>query len=157
MDVDECRASNYEILAEPADGQSMFTRAFKVDDSGKADLIALARSVGRCGTCTGENGTLKKGFRAEVNGVVTALADGETPATLRVTSAAYSNDKSTICGVNATRDENAAGGGNASVDQSSSADNSNDIAIKVVSTLSVVAAVALAALSLYAAMFEKKK
>ena len=104
VDVDECRESDYEMLADPADGQSMFTRAFRVDDNGKADLVAEARSVGdtsRCGTCTGENGMLARGFRAEVNGVVTALADGETPATLQVTSAVNSNDKATICGADA--------------------------------------------------------
>jgi hypothetical protein len=126
---------------EPANGSDMYTRGFQFDDDGKAKLIALARSAGfGCQTCTGE-GMVEKGFRAEVNGVITALAEGETPATLNLTSAVSSNGKTTFCGSEA---QISAPSPTPIVCGRTSSDDDNT-AIKVVSALFMAAIMALAA------------
>jgi hypothetical protein len=86
VDISVCRESAYEILGDPVDGETLYTRDLRVDEAGKMMLIDAAREVGICSTCTGA-GTQRQGFRASVTGVVTALgtADG-TPPTIRVTS-----------------------------------------------------------------------
>jgi hypothetical protein len=97
LDVDECVSSGYNILREP-EGSGMYTVAYRLDDEGRDLLVSLGRSAGQCGTCNG-NGSLKKGFRAEVTGVVTSLGSGTVsdPPTLRVTSAVPSNGRTGVC------------------------------------------------------------
>jgi len=99
IDVSVCVTSNYNILKEPNNPGGLYTRAFQIDDSGgKQQLIDLAADVSSnsgCSACSG-NGDLRRGFRAEVQGVVTALADGEIPPTLQVVQVQHSNGLATV-------------------------------------------------------------
>ena len=100
MDFGLCRNSPYNLLADPADGESLYTRAFEVDEAGKQLLIGIAREVGRkenyvyrCSTCS-EDGSIGKGFRATVSGTVTELGQGDRPPKLLVKAAAHSTGES---------------------------------------------------------------
>jgi hypothetical protein len=97
LDVDNCVQSGYNILREP-EGDGLYSVAYGLDDGGTKLLVGLGRSVGECETCTG-NGTLQKGFRAEVTGVVTGLGNGTVygPPTIRVTMAVPSNGRTDFC------------------------------------------------------------
>lgn len=93
IDVRPCRNSPFELLKEPEEGEDMFTRAFQFDGISKEGIIEIAASVGSCSTCTGE-GSLRRGFRAEVYGVVTELTD---PPTIRILDAVASHDLEIPC------------------------------------------------------------
>merc|ERR1719197_1972002 len=82
VDVPVCRESPYEILMDPEDGTSLYTRGYRVSDN--MLFIDLARSVGSCTTCTGE-GNLAEGFRAEVTGTVIEARNGDIPPVIDVT------------------------------------------------------------------------
>lgn len=107
IDVRACYSSNFELLAEPSGGSSLYSRAFQLTDDGKEGIIELAASVGapnpsdafRCSECTGEMGSLGRGFRAQVHGIVTETSQGETPATIHVVDAVATHDRqgSTFC------------------------------------------------------------
>lgn len=110
MDVSECIGSPFEILGDPPEGEDspMYSRAFRVDDEGRATLIEIAQQHGKCGTCSGSMvseryALVVRGFRAEVNGIVTNLSstvDGVlVPATISLLNASRSNGASVICGV----------------------------------------------------------
>ena len=105
MDFGLCRNSPYNLLADPVDEGSLYTRAFEVDEAGKQLLIGIAREVGRkensvyrCSTCS-EDGSIGKGFRATVSGTVTELGQGERPPKLLVRAAAHSTGES-LCPLN---------------------------------------------------------
>jgi hypothetical protein len=83
LDIKDCRASGYEVLADPEngagpkDGEERYTRAFALDWAGNAMVLALGRATGStgagCTTCTGGGaggggGGLKAGLRATVTG-----------------------------------------------------------------------------------------
>jgi hypothetical protein len=108
VDVQVCRESPYELLGDPVYSGQLYSRAFRVEDSGKSTLISLARSVGAqnpsggsssCQTCTNATATLATGFRAQVRGTVTAGANGEIPPIISLTEATHSNGltASVIC------------------------------------------------------------
>jgi hypothetical protein len=105
VDVNVCNRGPYYILGDPRSavggggggGSGMlYTVDYLLDDDGRLTLIDLARAVGSmsagCSTCQGntENG-LQRGYRAEVIGVVTALATADAPIRLMLTSARTSN------------------------------------------------------------------
>ena len=109
IDVEVCRNSPYEILAAPTDddnngGASMYTRAFRFTETSKDGMVATAAAVGNptpansaeCTMCTGD-GVLDTGFRAQVYGIVTALADGDTPPMVHVVDASVSDGASSAC------------------------------------------------------------
>lgn len=52
VDVAACRVSGYEVLA-PAPTGTDFCRAYKLDQAGNDMVIANARAIGMCSTCTG--------------------------------------------------------------------------------------------------------
>lgn len=88
VDVERCYTSGFEVVIEEESGSS-HCRAFKLDEKGNADALALARRTGAkggCSTCTG-NAThgLEKGFRATINGTYDDSASGE-PVELTTTS-----------------------------------------------------------------------
>jgi hypothetical protein len=106
VDVPVCNRGPYYILGDPpaavgggsggGGGSGMlYTVDFLLDDDGRLALIDLARAVGSmsgCSTCQGgtEDG-LQRGYRAEVIGLITALATTDAPVRLMVTSARTSN------------------------------------------------------------------
>lgn len=86
----------------------MFTRAFQLDDPGKAgiqNLAAAVSSTSGCTECTGEQGDLRAGFRAEVYGVVVELTD---PPTIRVVDALHSNGDGSPCSTEKFPEQNEA-------------------------------------------------
>lgn len=102
IDVRACYSSNFELLAAPVDGVGLYSRAFQLTDDGKAGIIGLAAAVGApnptdafsCTQCTGTQGSLGRGFRAMVYGVVTADAEADgTPATIHVIDAVATHDQ----------------------------------------------------------------
>lgn len=108
IDVPSCRESNYEILREPEDGETLFTRAFQLDDPGKVGIQNLAAAVSStkdCTECTGERGDLRAGFRAEVYGVVVELTD---PPTIRIVDALHSNGDDNPCSLEQFPEQNEA-------------------------------------------------
>jgi hypothetical protein len=96
--VESCVNSGYNILKEPEADGGLYSVAYGLDGDGRDLLVTLGRSVGECETCMG-NGTLQKGFRAEVTGVVTGLGNGTVygPPTIRVTTAVPSNGRTVFC------------------------------------------------------------
>lgn len=87
IDAPPCIATPFEILSDPAEGETEWGRAFVLDEASKDAVVALAKTIGgpSCTECNGE-GHLRAGFRVRVEGSVTALADDATgvPATLSV-------------------------------------------------------------------------
>jgi len=106
IDVPSCRESPYELLAEPSEGEVMYTRAFRLAETSKEGFLAAASAIGNpmpvgkapCTECVGTSGLLDSGFRAEVYGIVLspALEDG-TPALVHVVDARASNQISNPC------------------------------------------------------------
>jgi hypothetical protein len=99
VDVGVCRAGPFYILGDPMiqNNGDLYTVEYVLDDAGRLTLIDLARAEGKCSTCMGD-GALVRGYRAEVIGVVTALATAEIPAIqLTLTSARTSNGLSDVC------------------------------------------------------------
>jgi hypothetical protein len=79
VDVQSCRESQYVILLDPIEGSDTFTQGFRVDPNGQQLLIARAREVGMCGTCTGSSGIDQvRGFRAIVDGTVIDLGNSSS-------------------------------------------------------------------------------
>ena len=97
VDVPECVASGYQVLVKPngyAQGDD-YIQDVKLDSAGNALVVAAARKVGVCSTCTG-TGTQVQGYSATVIGYLDSGAipgsknpkSGSTkgdPPTLRVT------------------------------------------------------------------------
>jgi hypothetical protein len=96
VDVGVCRAGPYYILGDPMKDGDMYTVDYVLDDAGRLKIIDLARAAGKCSTCTGD-GDLVRGYRAEIIGVVTALATADAPITLMLTSARTSNGLTDAC------------------------------------------------------------
>ena len=92
------------MLAAPTTADGMYTRAFRLTENAKEGLVATAAAVGNptpansaeCTMCTGD-GVLDTGFRAQVYGIVTALADGDTPPMVHVVDASVSDGASSAC------------------------------------------------------------
>lgn len=135
----------------------MYTRAYRVDDNGRSMLIALARSHGSCGTCSGDSESdstpiLRKGFRAEITGTVVALSSDGVPVQVQITDAKRSNDQGTVCGLTRVTPAPAP----MDVDneeESESNKQSNDTGVTVLSVIVVVMAASLAVMSLYFGVF----
>ena len=159
VDVQSCRESNYEILADPTTAGGLYTRALQVDDSGKQLLVDIARDVGSCSTCTG-NGDLRQGFRAEVRGMVITLADGEIPPTIAVTGAIFSDGTATACDgsepLTPSTTGGSSGGDSSNVDKLGNESDENDAAINVVSSISVVCILLVALISMFKGTFQRK-
>lgn len=87
VDVPNCAASNYELLAPEPNKDGAHCRAYVLDDGGRAQAIAAARGAGGqgvgCSTC-GTTGTQRVGFFATVQGTIKKGA--QSPALLTVTS-----------------------------------------------------------------------
>lgn len=163
IDIDRCRSSNYEMLMEPASEGELYTRAFQVDDAGKEVLIGIAADVSStrgCSTCTGNSGDLQRGFRAEIRGIVTALADGDTPATIQLTEAVHSNGLETVCdGVPSVAPPSSMtgdGGGNDNANDVKDEDDDDDTAIVVVSSIAVACVALVALIAMVGGAFKKK-
>lgn len=77
VDVRSCYTSPFEILAQTENG---FGRAWRFADNEM--VIEHAKEIGR--SCIGCKGTQRQGYRGTFTGTVTALANGDTPATLAV-------------------------------------------------------------------------
>ena len=105
IDVEVCRNSPYEILAAPTDddnngGASMYTRAFRFTETSKDGMVATAAAVGNpspantnvlaCTMCE-DGGGVDTGFRVQVYGIVTALAEGDVPPMIHVVDASASS------------------------------------------------------------------
>lgn len=84
----------------------MYSRTFRLIEDSKAGLIAAAASLGNpsppdtfsCRTCVGTHGSLSRGFRAEVYGVVVAPSSTDgTPPLLHVVDARASNEIDNRC------------------------------------------------------------
>ena len=159
VDVQSCRESNYEILADPTTAGGLYTRALQVDDSGKQLLVDIARDVGSCSTCTG-NGDLRQGFRAEVRGMVITLANGEIPPTIAVTGAIFSDGTATACDgsepLTPSTTGGSSGGDSSNVDKLGNKSDENDTAINVVSSVSVVCIILVALISMFKGTFQRK-
>merc|ERR1712137_1153671 len=68
VDVGVCRNSPFWLLSpQKSTLSNQHAPLFKLDASGQATVIDLARQVGRCSTCTGQ-GSLFAGFQATVAG-----------------------------------------------------------------------------------------
>jgi hypothetical protein len=144
----------------------MYTRVYRVDDTGRDMLIELARSNGKCGTCSGSSESdsiplLDNGFRAEVYGTVTALSSNDNefvPIQIKVSKASRSNGQSVVCGTNNTRLEPTTGsntatnGSNTDFNQEELSSSNNKIGIKIVSALIVIMALSLLLMSLYSTL-----
>jgi len=76
VDVGSCIRSPFEVLIDPVEGSSMYSRGFRLTETSKDKMIALAQSVGSCSTCVNgyNSAMLRKGFRAVMKGTVTDLS-----------------------------------------------------------------------------------
>ena len=73
LDVSVCWQSNYTMLREPAETESLYSVAYEFDASGSGLLRDLGQSVGMngyCTSCTAEEDGQEFGFRAVVKGIV---------------------------------------------------------------------------------------
>lgn len=95
IDVPECAAGAYEVLLPPEGGSGNYSRGYQLDNSTKAELFALARSVGVCSSCTG-SGTIERGLAIVVQGKVVTAAAGDDPPTI-TGSVSLSNASSPVC------------------------------------------------------------
>ena len=76
IDVGSCVSSPFEILLDPKGNETLYTRGFQLDDTGKEMSINLARS-GRSQS--------NSGFRAAMTATVVNLNEGESiPPTIQV-------------------------------------------------------------------------
>lgn len=80
VEVPSCVESGYEVLSAPPTGKTDYVRAVKLDSNGNTKVVAMAKSIGICGTCSGK-GTVQQGFRATVKGKINKST---TPPTLTV-------------------------------------------------------------------------
>ena len=75
VDVPVCVDSHFEVLLDPNVPGDLYTRGYRISEGpGKDMIVNLARSVGRCSTCSSD-GSLREGFRAAVKGTVVALQE----------------------------------------------------------------------------------
>jgi hypothetical protein len=95
IDVPECAAGAYEVLVPPQGGSGNYTRGYRLDNSTKTELFALARSVGVCSSCAA-NGTIQRGLAIAVQGKVVAAAAGDDPPTISG-SVTLSNPSAPVC------------------------------------------------------------
>jgi hypothetical protein len=93
LDVPDCAASEFEVLSPPQGGSANYSRGYRLDNSSKAELFALARAEGVCSTC---NGTIERGLSIVVQGTVVAAADGDVPPTIKG-SVTLSNPSAPVC------------------------------------------------------------
>jgi len=84
IDVESCIDSGYEMLADPTEEGGLYSRAYRFDDEGNEKVVEYAKTVGVCTDCYG-NGTIDKGLRITVEGVVTDVGDESTPPTIQTT------------------------------------------------------------------------
>jgi hypothetical protein len=85
VDVPQCFQSEFEILIDPEEAGQLYSRGWRVDDTGRELLIDLARATGmregesrRCSTCTTDDGNVEFGFRAAVLGTIMNIGDDDT-------------------------------------------------------------------------------
>lgn len=161
--MEECTNSPFELLGDPiisngttsGDSDStIYTRAYRVDDNGRSMLIALARSHGSCGTCSGDSESdstpiLRKGFRAEITGTVVALSSDGVPVQVQISDAKRSNDQGTVCGLTRVTPAPAPMDVDNNEKENESSKQSNDTGVTVLSVIVVVMASSLAVMSLY--------
>jgi len=70
VDVGQCYQSGFEVLIDPeVSGESIYCRAYELDDNGNDMIIEFAREIGSCSTCS-SSGTLNAGFRATILGTL---------------------------------------------------------------------------------------
>lgn len=75
VDVGSCINSPFEVLIDPLEGSSMYSRGFRLTESSKTKMVDLAQSVGSCSTCVdGYRSGLRQGFRAVMKATVLDLS-----------------------------------------------------------------------------------
>jgi len=97
VDVGSCIRSPFEVLIDPIEGSSMYSRGFRMTDSSKTKMVELAQSIGSCSTCVNgySSGMLRKGFRAVMKATVTDLNLGsDAPPTIEIVEMADSSSMS---------------------------------------------------------------
>jgi hypothetical protein len=98
IEVTECISTPYEILLPPpSDGSTsgLYARGYRLDDTAKADVLALAKRVGSCGSCDG-TGTIQRGLTVVVQGQVVQEAFSDVPPTISGT-VALSDPDAPVC------------------------------------------------------------
>jgi hypothetical protein len=84
IEVTECINTPFEILLPPsADNatSNLYSRGYRLDDSTKADVLALGKRVGVCGSCD-DGGTIQRGLTVVVQGQVVQEAVSDVPPTI---------------------------------------------------------------------------
>jgi hypothetical protein len=91
IDVPSCVNSHFDVLLEPAEPGQLYTRGFRLDDPSQAKAVELAKQVGMCDTCVGDQ---PKGFRAAMTATVSEMnsADGSVPPTITIKQIMNSNE-----------------------------------------------------------------
>lgn len=98
VDIASCSTSGYQILVDPISPKTTYCRAYTLDSNGNEMVIANARLVGDCDTCSGIQ---KEGYRATIIGTVDNPND-KVPL-IKVTSV---QDESVGCLVTTIPDQN---------------------------------------------------
>jgi len=97
VDVGSCIRSPFEVLIDPMEGSSMYSRGFRMTETSKAKMIDLAQSVGSCSTCVnGYNSfMLRKGFRAVMKATIVDLSlTSDSPPIIEIMEMADSSSMS---------------------------------------------------------------
>jgi len=102
VDPGICNGSPFEILTDPPEGEIVYGRGWRLNESSKQTVLELARTVGDNGDCYTcyETGTLGNGFRAAMTAEVVALPDGDVPPVLdilEVQDTSTMDDPKTAC------------------------------------------------------------
>jgi hypothetical protein len=111
IEVTECISTPYEILLPPpSDGSTsgLYTRGYRLDDTAKADVLALAKRVGICGSCDG-TGTIQRGLTVVVQGQVVQEAFSDVPPTISGT-VSLSDPDAPVCAMQQAATPSAAPG-----------------------------------------------
>ena len=93
VDVRSCIDSGFVVLTDPTEEGADYTVGFKLNAAGTQELVQLARTTGRCSTCSG-NGPVA-GFRAAIQAKV--LDGCANPPLIEVLSAEYAEAGMTYC------------------------------------------------------------
>ena len=107
IDVPQCINSGYEVLIDPAEGQTTHCRGFLLDKAGNDKLVEYAKEVGKCTNCdqtvseTDKEG-ITQGLRATVTGTITSVGDANTPASI-VVSDISDISSSSLCASGTTK------------------------------------------------------
>lgn len=102
LDVPFCIESGYEILVDPAMGETTYARGVSLDVTGNQLVLDVGRAhgaSGTCTTCTEDKNSNSFGFRATAIGTLSSMGDSTSPPTLAVVEFGASVDLSCPDGV----------------------------------------------------------